>query len=76
MSIEFAFKECTRHFAKPESAYYSLLVHYAQGGGYIIIQRSEWEKQPTDEAKKALITSRLNILYQQIQRKPNANLHS
>ena len=63
------FNEAEKHFSKPESAYYSLLVQYAQGGGYIIIQRSEWEKQPSDEAKKNLISSRHETLYQLIQRK-------
>lgn len=56
------FDECTSHFAKPGAKYYSVLHKTALGGGYVIIQRFEWEAQPETKAKKALIETRLHSL--------------
>ena len=64
--------ECERHFAKPDRHYYSVLHRTVDGGGFIIIQKYEWQAQPTLEAKAALINSRLISLERTINQR-NAN---
>jgi hypothetical protein len=65
------FDECASHFAKPGAKYYSVLHRTALGGGYIVIQRFEWENQD-NAARKSLIESRLHTLETIITKKATA----
>ena len=56
------FTECTKHFANPDSRFYSYLHKTSLGGGFVIIQKAEWQSQPDPAAQKALILSRLENL--------------
>lgn len=47
-------------------------IQWAIGGGWLIITKTEWARQDTLEAKRALVSTRQQTLYERIQREANA----
>jgi len=66
------FNECEKHFEKSDAKYYSHLYRIHNGAGYLIINRTDWEKQSTDQEKFAVIQTRLNTLFNLISTKASA----
>lgn len=50
----------------------AMQIQWAIGGGWLTITKAEWATQETQEAKRALVSTRQQTLYGRIQREADA----